>query len=404
MKFFILLFLLSITSIINAQTGQWFLFGIEDTVTGISGHDKEIWTSTQNAGIQMLNKNNGEIKIFDTNSGIVSTNRFRSIKYLNESVYAGTFTDGFYLFQNNQWSHYDTINSDLPGNNITDFIFDSINQAVWIATDKGLAKFKDNNWVIFDSINSDLVGNVLTCLFLDENNVLWIGTRFSGMSKLEDGIFTTFNYDNAGLNNNWVRTIFGDTSGMMYVADFFGVDKYDPVNDDWLYVFNLMTSGLTNERVNKMAQDQDFNLWFASHEGVTKWDMMANWEQFYTTNSLLPHNTIDGLFIDNDNLVWVGTQGGLAAYNANGYQFPEFENEMSVYPNPFSSTISLDLRDADHISIYDLAGNLIFETNSNTSITGEFKIEINLDQYANGIYLIRATFGSSAKIQKIVKL
>lgn len=403
MKFLFLPAICFIFSYSYAQTGQWFLFGIEDTVTGISGHNNQVWASTQNAGVKMLDKSTGEITVFDINTAHFATNRFRSIKYIGQSVYAGTFTQGFYVFENNEWSHFDTINSDLPGNNITDFIFDSINEAVWIATDKGLAKLIDNNWEVFDSINSEIAGNVLTSLFLDKDNALWIGTRFAGASKLEDGVFTTFNYDNAGLNDNWVRTIYADTSGMMYFADYFGVDKYDPVNDAWLYVFNLMTSGLSNERVNKMAQDNNYNLWFASHEGVTKWDMNETWEQFYTSNSLLPHNTIDALFIDADNLVWVGTQGGLAAYNENGFQFPAFENDVTVYPNPFVNIFQIDLKGSDHISIYDLSGNLVFESATDHAITGEFTLEIDLSECANGIYLIEADYGVHFKILKVVK-
>lgn len=398
--FFILLISLNV---VHAQNGQWCIFGIQDTVTGITGKENEIWAATQNAGIKMLDKATGDIITFDVNSGVVSTNRFRCIKYLHQTIYAGTFSDGFYTFQNNIWSHFDTLNSGLAGNNITDFIFDSIENAVWIATDKGLSKWKDNSWENFDSINSGLAGNVLTSLYLDENNILWIGTRFAGMSKLQEGLFTTFNYDNAGINDNWVRTIFADTSGMMYVADYFGVDKYDPVEDIWLYVFNQMTSGLSNERVNKMVLDHQNNLWFATHEGITKWDMIDYWEQFYTSNSDLPHNTSDALYVDSENLVWAGTQGGLAAYTFSGYLFPDFPIEMAVNPNPCTDILHADIKNADKIRLFNMLGDEIFEKSTGNEFIGEYALDIDLRNYASGVYIIVASSGDDYKIQKIIK-
>ncbi len=387
-----------------AQEPEWIITGITDSAVSVSGDAELIWTATLNDGIKSFNKVTGEIEIYNVVNNSFPSNKFRVVKYLNGKVYAGSFYNGYFVYENNTWTTYDTINSPLPANNVTDFEYQSDENIVWIATDKGLIKKVNDDWQLFDTSNSAIAGNILTCLHLDRDQTLWIGTLNAGLSKYADGVFTTYNYDNAGINDNWIRTIYSDTSGIMYIADYFGVDKYDPVSDTWQYVFNTTTSGLTSNQINKMAFDADHNLWFVSHSGVTKWDMDLSWEQFYSTNSPLPHNTTDGLFIDDENIVWIASFGGLAGYNSDAVQFPVYEDKVIAYPNPFTNSIQVDIVNGDKITVYDLTGKSMFTQTISAEITGEFSIDIDLSHLAHGIYFIQVLNDQSAITIKVMKL
>lgn len=53
--------------------------------------------------------------------------------------------------------------------------------------------------------------------------------------------------------------------------------------------------------------------------GVTVWD--GNDRQTYdTTNSGLPHNYVGDIFVDDENVKWFGTGGGLTLLIENPYQ------------------------------------------------------------------------------------
>ncbi len=394
MQLILLAGLILFSTLVRAQQSDWIITGITDSAVSVTGHDAMIWTATLNEGVKSFNKGTGEIEIYNTKNGMFPTNRFRAIKYFNGKVYAGSIYSGYFVFENNNWTQFDTINSELPANNVTDFEYQVDENILWNATDKGLIKKVNDDWQLFDTSNSDIAGNILTCLYLDHDQTLWIGTLNAGMSKYADGVFTTYNYDNAGLNDNWIRTIYSDTSGIMYIADYFGVDKYDPVTDVWLYVFNTSTSGLTSNQINKMAFDADHNLWFVSHTGVTKWDMDLSWEQFYSTNSELPHNTTDGLFVDDENIVWIASFGGLAGYNNDAIQLPVYENELNIYPNPFSNILQINMKTGDEISVYTITGELIYSRQL-PKINGEFNLEIDLTAYPNGMYVIKLRNGQT---------
>ena len=387
MKTIIILILSYITVPVLAQDNNWLVTGISDSVISITSQNNKIWAATQNAGIKVFDQTNGEISTYNKNNMQVGSNDFRIIRSLNHKIYAGAYFGGLYIFENGIWSWLDTSNSPLPGVQVTDIAFDSINAILWIATNKGLAKIQDEEWQIFDSLNSDIKANDLTCLFNDKNNTLWIGSKYSGVTKLEDAIFTNYNYDNSGLNSNLIRTIISDDTGILYIADFLGVEKYDPVSDVWLFVYNTNTSQLTHNSVNRMAIDEDGNIWFATHDGITKTNPTGDWNQFYSSNSNLPHNTADGLCIDDEGKVWAGTFGGLAVYTS-PQKLESYADALRIFPNPCNDIITISTKNPMHITLYSIAGQPLSQEYIMLDTYGEFFSTLNVEMLSNGIYVV----------------
>ncbi len=388
--------------LISSACGQnniWHLTGITDSVLSITSQNNKIWAATQNEGIKVFDQTTGEITNYTKNNLQVGSNDFRSIRSLNNKIYAGAYYGGLYIFENDTWSLLDTSNSQLPGMNVNDVAFDSINSILWIATNKGLAKVENDSWQIFDSTNSDLNANDLTCLLLDKNNILWIGSRFSGVSKLIDGDFTNYNYDNSGLNSNLIRTIISDEAGILYIADFLGVEKYDPVSDIWLFVYNTLTSQLTHNSVNRMAIDADGNIWFATHDGITKTNATGDWDQFYTANSNLPHNTTDGLYIDDSEKVWAGTFGGMVMY-ASPEQLKSYDDAVNVFPNPCYDQLTISSRTPMFITLYSITGQPLTTKYNTENTYGEYFHSINVDILGKGIYIVECK-NENATITKV---
>ena len=392
----------------SGQNNSWFLTGITDTVISITSKDDKIWVATQNAGIKVFDQTTGEITSYNKNNLQVGSNDFRIIRTFNNTIYAGAYYGGLYIFENNIWSWLDTSNSPLPGNQVNDIAYDSINAILWIATNKGLTKVQNDSWQIFDSTNSELGANDITCLLNDKNNTLWIGSRFSGVTKLTDGIFTNYNYDNSGLNSNLIRTIISDEEGILYIADFLGVEKYDPVSDVWLFVYNTVTSELTHNSVNRMAIDPDGNIWFATHDGITKTNPSGDWEQFYTSNSNLPHSTADGLFIDEAGNVWAGTFGGMAVLNVNGFNVPEYDNSIFLFPNPAQNFIAIKLKtglqQATQITIYDSFGREIIRSIPYDSYFGEVDYNLNISALLKGVYFVKFQYENESIVKPFIKI
>lgn len=402
MKISVLCLLILHSTFASGQNNSWYLSGITDTVISITAQNDKIWTATSNAGIQVFDQSTGIITSYNKNNLQVGSNDFRIIKSLNNKIYAGAYFGGLYIFDNAIWSWLDTSNSPLPGMQVADIEYDSINSILWIATNKGLAKVQDDSWQIYDSTNSAIKANDLTCLLIDHNNILWIGSRFSGVTKLSADEFTNYNYDNSGLNSNLIRTIISDDEGILYIADFLGVEKYDPVSDVWLFVYNTLTSQLTHNSVNRMAIDLDGNIWFATHNGITKTNPIGNWDQFYTANSNLPHNTVDGLYIDDSGKVWAGTFGGMVMYTSPD-QLETYDDEVSIFPNPCYDLVTISTKNPMYITLYSITGKQLVLEYIMEETYGEFFNTINVTSLSKGIYVLECKNENSAISKIFVK-
>ena len=396
---FISLLLLFVSLATFGQSGVWTRTGIVDSTISITGSGNSIWAATQNNGVQHLEINTGNLTIYNqVNTGFI-TNDFRSIAVSPTTVYAGTFDNGYYTYFNSEWTHYDTLNSPLPGMQVNDFCLynDSI---IFIATDQGLVKIENATWTIFDS--TIIAAKKLTCLYKDNSNRLWIGSKYHGVTKLEDGIFTNYNYENAGINNDWIRAISSNSVGLMFIADYLGVNTYQPETDDWLFVYNTFTAPMSSERVNKIGFQQNGTLWFATHIGVTSADTSNFWNQYYDYNSNLPHNVTDGLYIDDADRVWVATYGGVAVFT-NTNELPATTTQLFLSPNPCNNLLSVSANPSSEITIYNLQGASVTKDVKIAENFGEQILTADVTSLPTGMYWVVMTTGETSVTEAFIK-
>ena len=80
--------------------------------------------------------------------------------------------------------------------------------------------------------------------------------------------------------------------------------------------------------------------------------------------------------------------------------FEELTSSCQIYPNPFSSTLTLMAeRTAKSIRIYDIYGRLMQE-----QTVSETHTSLDLSMLSDGIYLLQLDYGDSRSIQRIIKM
>jgi hypothetical protein len=101
-------------------------------------------------------------------------------------LWAGTSANGllFYNTQSKQWTAYDTGNSGIPSNLVTDLVIEP-SGIKWIGTGRGLARFWNGTWEIYDSLNSPLASNYIQALGLESEGKVWVGT-YPGLLLFND--------------------------------------------------------------------------------------------------------------------------------------------------------------------------------------------------------------------------
>jgi hypothetical protein len=80
-------------------------------------------------------------------------------------------------------------------------------------------------------------------------------------------------------------------------------------------------------------------------------------------------------------------------------------SEITVYPNPASNMINISVGNANFsqltISIVDIQGKEVYnETDKN--ISADYNKQINIEQFAKGVYYIKMNTGNDSKVQKLI--
>lgn len=148
------------------------------------------------------------------------------------------------LSSDSVWTHFNTVNSSLPSDNVADIAFDQNNNK-WFATENGLAKFDDTNWEIFNLFNAPFITNYAYSLHFNSNNVLYVG----------------FTSSNSGVNiasfdgQNWSDHNYNTTNTIYPNANIFAINS-DQNNTIWfggvlLYSFNSGNANLKSNQKNE---------------------------------------------------------------------------------------------------------------------------------------------------------
>lgn len=134
---------------------------------------------------------------------------------------------GLFKFDGIQYTRYDTSNSMIPCNAISDIKFDK-NGVLWLTfidvvhPKSEVAKFDGNNWTIYNSSNSSLPSDTTKYAWalriaVDSLNNKWIGTG-KGLFKFDGTNWTEYNVNNSGLPDNSIQAISVDKLGNLWIA------------------------------------------------------------------------------------------------------------------------------------------------------------------------------------------
>lgn len=129
------------------------------------------------------------------------------------------------------------------------------------------------------------------------------------LNKLQFKQLSTLN----GLPNDEVQKVYQDKDGFMWFATRYGLCKYDGY-EVTLYKSNLYTPDLlTNNNILCLTEDANHNIWIGTIEGINTLDKQTG----IITKGKYPEigtNTVSCLLVDKDHKVWVGTDVGLFRY------------------------------------------------------------------------------------------
>jgi hypothetical protein len=230
------------------------------------------------------------------------------------------------------WVDFQTSNSELPYDFLTDIKVDNNNKK-WIGTSGlGILKYDESSFESFNPSNSSLPSGVITCIDIDEMNNVWIGTA-GGFAKYDGTSWFSWTQFNSALpsghvldieskdpNNIWIAT----TSGLLSMQDGHGYYK----------VYNRQNSALKNDYITGLEMDDNGKLWVSTRYGGIAYYQNGNWGAYYNVDSTgvfpdssyaFPSNYISSMMVEPQGQLWIAHLPYTFPGGATGYALSRFD-------------------------------------------------------------------------------
>ncbi|MDD3078728.1 MAG: two-component regulator propeller domain-containing protein [Paludibacter sp.] len=311
--------------------------------------ENEIWIGTKGDGIIRFSispnghKLNKEIFWVDKENENELKNAitvFFKDNYSN--IWVGT-KDGMYMILRNEFLpfrhlKYNNKKEQTPVHNtISGLVCDNKNR-VWLATAKGLDCFIWTNRLLekfeflhFKDISdtSNIVNNnkIQSLVLVDENTLMLSTKNDIKLFDINKKHFYANHVISDSLNKNqlrFVRSFYKDHKDNIYMAFATGNLAVYNTHDN-----TIKPIILNNDDSWGITQDENDCLWIASgKDGLFKLaeeptENGQQWKIEHYSEKLIKNNYAVSIFCDHNNMLWVGTSGGLFLYK-HGDKFEEF--------------------------------------------------------------------------------
>lgn len=281
----------------------------------------------------------------------------------NGVKWLGTFYNGLISFNDGKWTYYNTNNSSLPNDTIQDIYLDH-QGLLWIATNNGIAKFnKKDTWVIFDRSNSPLPLARVNAIAVEKDGDFWVGagnTELGGLYfyDINTKKWQIFNSQNSEFPNRAAVTDIEITeNGTVWISTYLGgiIELY---NSKWKF-FNTSNSLIPYNIVDRLYLDKSENIWLImtayyltssekSHGSLAKFDG-DTFREYFPYESGWATNRVTAMSLDMNENLWVATSVDsccpreYALSKFDGRKWISYSPQNSTFPKTFILEIAVDV-------------------------------------------------------------
>ncbi|MBP7810238.1 MAG: SpoIIE family protein phosphatase [Bacteroidia bacterium] len=219
---------------------------------------------------------------------------------------------------------------------------------IWIGTwGVGVFKYNKNSGTKEEFLSSEFGGTVLS-LCLDKNQKLWIGSYGDGLFVLDTRTNEVKNYNVAdGISSDKITAIYNDKNGNIWLGTDGGgaclikggnIGKKESIVK---YTLSDSTNSIGSNIVYSVLEDNNSRMWFATSNGLSKYDLAAKKFTNYTEKDGLSNNFVSSVLSDSLNNIWMSTNKGISKFNPNienvsGSAFKNYDQKDGLLNNEHS--------------------------------------------------------------------
>lgn len=312
-------------------------------------NNKTIWIGYSNYGISFFNTVNNPFRhLYNKGSvnSIIGNEVFGLEEDSRQNIWMAT-TDGLSVYntKTNTFKNYTANNnsSSIFTNRLWDILYDD-DGYVWIGSPDGINLY-DINKATFSQIknipndSTSLINNEVFCLQKDKYGDVWAGT-YQGLSKYskKDKKWRHFAFeDNESEPNKLIWHIYSDKFGNLW----FGTDKglysfnFDSENLELFGQGNDDLSFFTQNEINYIMQDNEYNYWFGSQFGIIKLNNETKEVTQLGIEQGLPNSVIYAIKEHGD-FVWFSSNKGLTRMHKTNFEISNFDVSDGLQSNEFN--------------------------------------------------------------------
>ena len=260
------------------------------------------------------------------------------------------------------------------------------------------SKYKLTHFVHDENDNSSISGDKIYTVFEDKRGDIWIGNYGSGINLVMERHGKTIFKNSKNSFKNYpintcgkVRFINEDKKGKIWIATTNGLlkmnpytDDYDEVNFDAYHKISGDISSIPSNDVLYIYNDSESNMWISSSGGglskiIDEGDSIKF--KTFTTKEGLSSDFILSMIEDNHKNLWLATENGMSKFNLKDYTFRNYDSYDGLSKTGFSESSCIKLPN-NHLLFGGVKGYLEFnpeeitdyKINAKMSFT---KLEIN---------------------------
>jgi ligand-binding sensor domain-containing protein len=286
----------------------------------------------------------------------------------NGDLWFGTNGQGVIRYDGRSVNYYST-NEGFAGGAVRSIVEDNEGN-VWFGTNNGLNKYDPTETMRTGSVSftnfsekNGLLHNGIWSMVVDSKGIIWIGT-YKGVSTFDGETFTPFvlpttesDLTRGVTSPTIVHSIMEDSKGQMWFGTNGGAFIYDATSqsnnsDQSIPALTQISeaNGLCNKAVNSILEDNEGNIWFATHHnGVCRLNVTSETNGAYSfTHFTLEHGVggteVWNLYKDKAGNIWFPSENfGMYRYNAD-YKvsgkplFTNFSKEEGLFTNAIQCT------------------------------------------------------------------
>lgn len=290
--------------------------------------------------------------IYTTENSLIPSNNIYHVA-IDESQNVWIHSDsGLTKFDRTNWFTYNSQNSQLPSNNILD-IKTQAGNIVWVCTDNGLVRIENEIWTVYTHSNSGLRNNSVSDIGFDSQGNIWISNNGAGLLRTD--LLSNWELFDISVNSvtlNDIKKFYIDKTDSLWVRhtwatntgyQFFGWFKVDgDGNASLVFPSDQIWAGNMGYRIGIDSKNAK---WIGKEASLDNWWIVKYSDGNFLNTFLMTIERYNGVVVDKYDLIW--GYGVLVTLNGDGVcrQYDSENPWRETYSIPFSGTLPYIFQD-----------------------------------------------------------